>query len=67
MGRSPKRSSTRKATPSLFDILHFTTVRILRWSHSTWEHDQIYANAAPAIAWRPEELRAYHDELGGRS
>jgi hypothetical protein len=40
---------------------------MLRWSHSTWEHDQIYADAAPAIAWRPEELRAYHDELVGPS
>ena len=67
MGRSPKVSSTRKPPRTIFDVLRFTRIRMLRWSHSTWEHDQIYADAAPAIAWRPEELRAYHDEVVGHS
>jgi len=71
MGRSPKRSSTQKSPRSIFDILHFVTIRTVQFFH--WrlpdgnpDPRELAGDPIAAIAWRPEELRRYHDELAGR-
>jgi len=65
---APGVSSGPLVPISVFDILHFIIVRriqFLHWRHPDGDPDprELASDPVPAIAWRPEELRAYHDDL----
>ena len=63
MGRKSKPSNTRKSARSLFDILRFVPIRIFHVWLDDVGHDELREQAGLAVAWRPEELRQYHDDV----
>ena len=66
MGRSPKVSSTRKPPRSIFDILHFIPIRLFRAWPADVGHEELREQWGLAVAWQPNELRAFHASLTGK-